>query len=718
MCDELNERPVVSIIVPVYNAERYLRECLDSLVNQSFQAIEVLAVDDGSTDGSADILADYAARDARVKVIEQENGGVSRARNTGLDRATGEFVLFVDSDDYIRLDACEFLVGRARAEKADIVVFGGKTFPTKPWADASFAKRDQVYRGKEVIEALLVEPGGVPLMCNKLYSVALLEKIGARLPVGLSLGEDHVFQLRVFPHASCVAYTGEALYFYRNHEGSTLNADDDEVRETRVFKHLEVVWAIAEDWRKAGLIASRGTELLGWFASFLNIDLPLVSFNNRELASAEFATIVDEYFMRDDFGRLNDEIWKWLDDMLFSRKAFDADPVVTFVVSDVTDGVLPMKSIRSILNQSEQRLRCLIDSRFSSKEVERILEKDRRCSVVDLSSLEEVIAKIDSPYVVFAPSNCQYRRSAVDWMIRDMDSVNRMSNSEDRAPARQSREELGLGVGACDLFVFKDHAGCIEMIDPYERVQPQADEPFGNADVLCFRNFNGWINSILSLSTANKMFSTEFLSDHCPQGGCAPYDAPVQASLAVQFANDVIVRPLPLLSYGAYSYDDDGADWGVARAIAAFHDYREHIEGDYLRGFDEALVRFCLTADIALPMGSRNESVRNAISAVLDSVSPDAVGALEEEDASLIQSFLHDEQDEHRSKLTVVALERSRKQANGVMREFDELGTQAEMLRCEVDDYRNSISYRTGRAVTGPLRVCYYGLKRVIGRLR
>lgn len=118
----------VSIVVPVYNAERYLRQCLDSIVGQSFGDIEILCVDDGSEDGSRDILREYAARHPRLKVFCQEKAGAGAARNLGLDRATGDYLLFCDADDWLDRDMVRDLYGEACAKAADIAVSGVRYF--------------------------------------------------------------------------------------------------------------------------------------------------------------------------------------------------------------------------------------------------------------------------------------------------------------------------------------------------------------------------------------------------------------------------------------------------------------------------------------------------------------------------------------------------------------------------------------------------------------
>ena len=115
-------KPLVSIIVPVYQVKNYVGECVESLLRQTYTNLEILLVDDGSTDGSGAICDEYARGDNRIRVIHQENQGLSSARNTGLDQAKGEYVAFVDSDDAVRLDYIETLYDLADRYQADIAV--------------------------------------------------------------------------------------------------------------------------------------------------------------------------------------------------------------------------------------------------------------------------------------------------------------------------------------------------------------------------------------------------------------------------------------------------------------------------------------------------------------------------------------------------------------------------------------------------------------------
>ena len=124
----MDNQALISVIIPVYNVENYLRECIESVLNQTFRDFEVILVDDGSTDSSGDICDEYVEKDERVTVIHQKNGGLSVARNTGLSEANGKYVYFLDSDDYISENALATLLNIAENDSSDIVFFDAVSF--------------------------------------------------------------------------------------------------------------------------------------------------------------------------------------------------------------------------------------------------------------------------------------------------------------------------------------------------------------------------------------------------------------------------------------------------------------------------------------------------------------------------------------------------------------------------------------------------------------
>lgn len=214
--------PLLSVIVPVYNAAPWLQRCLDSMVGQTYRNLEIICVNDGSADGSAAILDEYAAKDARIKVIHQENAGVSAARNAGLDAATGEFVTFVDADDWVELWGYEKAVS-CMEDDVDLVCFGTHVdgFSASPYHEILVRHLTVRSRKRMPLGAgLQVELGGE--IWNKLYRRELIERAAVRFPVGLFYGEDKIFYFCYASQAAFVTCLPDMLYHYCQHEGSAM----------------------------------------------------------------------------------------------------------------------------------------------------------------------------------------------------------------------------------------------------------------------------------------------------------------------------------------------------------------------------------------------------------------------------------------------------------------------------------------------------------------
>ena len=209
------ENPKISVIIPVYNVEKFLRECLDSVVNQTMRDIEIICVNDGSTDNSLDILKEYAAKDDRIIVINQTNGWLSAARNNGLKIARGEYIQFVDSDDYLELNACETAYKYALQYDADVVIFGYKNFPEQVGNIKN--KRGKGLKYKEVG----VFYGGLRsgrhlcrnMIWNKLYRHKIIK--GCYFPEWIRRGGDEHFNCQVDKKINTLVQIPEQLYNYR-----------------------------------------------------------------------------------------------------------------------------------------------------------------------------------------------------------------------------------------------------------------------------------------------------------------------------------------------------------------------------------------------------------------------------------------------------------------------------------------------------------------------
>ena len=201
--------PLVSVIVPVYDVAPYLEQCLDSIVNQTYQHLEIILVDDGSTDESGAICDRYAEQDSRILVVHKENGGLSSARNVGLDKMTGEWVLFVDSDDWIELNTLALLFEQ-KDERAEIVEFGiVHVFET--YRNECLFRRE-LTSGVNILISLFRGQPFHGVAWNKLYAAHTVKDI--RFIEG-RYHEDTPFVLEVYPHIDYCQVIPHALYNYR-----------------------------------------------------------------------------------------------------------------------------------------------------------------------------------------------------------------------------------------------------------------------------------------------------------------------------------------------------------------------------------------------------------------------------------------------------------------------------------------------------------------------
>ena len=207
--------PLVSIVIPVYNAEKYLGECLDSILRQTLTDIEILCVDDGSTDGSPDVLRQYAEKDQRIFVFGQSNKGVSAARNAALSHVSGRYVWFIDADDIIDTDACRLLFEKAEESGADMTLcFYRRDEDEKRPAWRKINADDKTsYADKRILF-------NYPAAWNALRRTDFLRKHQILFPEGIASAEDHFFHWQSVVLAKIIAVVPGQLYFYRHHAQS------------------------------------------------------------------------------------------------------------------------------------------------------------------------------------------------------------------------------------------------------------------------------------------------------------------------------------------------------------------------------------------------------------------------------------------------------------------------------------------------------------------
>lgn len=212
------EKKKISIIVPAYNIAEYLGRCLDSLLGQSYQNLEIIVVDDGSSDQTAEIIDTYATKDSRIVAVHQQNQGVSAARNHGLDLVTGDYIGFTDGDDIIESDMFAFLADILEKKKVDIAHCGYQmVFPNRVDYYYNTGVERLMNRDEGVYELLvgtMIEPG----LWNKLYRAELFQEV--RLPVGVQETEDLLCNFELFMLAEHSYFVDVPKYHYMLREGS------------------------------------------------------------------------------------------------------------------------------------------------------------------------------------------------------------------------------------------------------------------------------------------------------------------------------------------------------------------------------------------------------------------------------------------------------------------------------------------------------------------
>ena len=215
---------IISIIIPVYNVEKYLERCIESVIHQSYEKLQIILVDDGSTDQSGFICDNYARIDSRIEVIHKSNGGLSDARNVGLDISIGDYIMFVDSDDWIRDDCIEILVTALRYGKTKISACA--YLKTAVWDDNNTIKKINVadyitiWNIDDAYKHLFLQQKIGNSVWAKMYERSLFNEI--RFPMS-RLHEDHFITYKLFHAAQGVTYIEQEAYFYFDRQGSIQN---------------------------------------------------------------------------------------------------------------------------------------------------------------------------------------------------------------------------------------------------------------------------------------------------------------------------------------------------------------------------------------------------------------------------------------------------------------------------------------------------------------
>ena len=286
---------MISIIVPIYNTEKYLPKCLDSLIGQSYRDIEIICVDDGSSDGSLKVLEAYREKDDRVVVISQENSGVSEARNNGIAKAQGDWLMFVDSDDWLEYDTCEQVI---KCGEHDLVFFSYIREFKKTSASKQVLGNSATFYEKDSLDYLyerLIAPKGNELrypdkldslstLWGKLYRTAIIKNNGILMSSSHERGtlEDLLFNVQYFKYMHNAYYLPSYLYHYRKTRGDSIvysYKPDLEDKWLSVYSEIERSFPIRKKQELTDALQRR--EALCLFGLGLNITFSKTGWNKE-----------------------------------------------------------------------------------------------------------------------------------------------------------------------------------------------------------------------------------------------------------------------------------------------------------------------------------------------------------------------------------------------------------------------------------------------------
>lgn len=241
----------ITVIVPVYNVELYLRDCIDSIINQTYTNLEIILVNDGSTDTSLNICEEYASKNKNIKIINKENGGLSDARNYGLEKATGKYIMFVDSDDFLTPNSCELLYNAIKEHDVEFVSANFLFTNNKgvPWKEPMFSEKFQS-RYLNIDEYLYSFYLINSTVWNKIFKKDFLDKNRLKFKVGL-LAEDAVFTTLAFLKAKETYYLKDIVYNYRQRETKKDNLSISFNCSVEYFKKVSKAYKIIyENFKK------------------------------------------------------------------------------------------------------------------------------------------------------------------------------------------------------------------------------------------------------------------------------------------------------------------------------------------------------------------------------------------------------------------------------------------------------------------------------------
>lgn len=274
--------PKISVIVPIYNVEKYLAQCLDSIINQTQKNIEIVCVNDGSTDGSLEILKQYQAKDKRIIIINQKNLGLSAARNAGIQRSNGDFIVFIDSDDYIAEDMIEKMYQAIIYKNSDVVSCGAECFNDNGIITEALNKKQQwcnryLYSGYRMV-GTNIRQEFCPMACCKMYRTDIIRKYQIQFPQGL-INEDEYWLWAYMIHCSVTFGIAEKLYFYRQRTDSIMGQRQSNIKILDIIDIHKKIYEVVNQYKNIEVYRNTLSDLFIMHMRDLYKRLPIMYYD-------------------------------------------------------------------------------------------------------------------------------------------------------------------------------------------------------------------------------------------------------------------------------------------------------------------------------------------------------------------------------------------------------------------------------------------------------
>ena len=333
----MEEKPLISVIVPIYNVKPYLEQCIESIVNQTYTNLEIILVDDGSGDGSGAMCDEYAIKESRIKVIHKENGGLVSARKAGIQIATGDYVTYVDGDDWLDEDAYESLLNSLDGKMPDVISYGMK----ENYTDNIVVCKNKIVSGYYDVAKMKHQVYPYMLCNGEFYEFGVIPSIGAKLVKRdillscqmkvreqVTIGEDAVCNMAVFLKAKSCVLSDKTPYHYRKRMDSMMG-NSIEVKEIKaLFQNLKEVFFKAENFLFTQLYKYMFfVLLLKKYEVFLGESLSELAFGSLE--NKKIALYGAGGFGREVFGKMQEKIVLWVDKryQTYQKEGLPVSPV-------------------------------------------------------------------------------------------------------------------------------------------------------------------------------------------------------------------------------------------------------------------------------------------------------------------------------------------------------------------------------------------------------